>query len=56
MKSGVFATPTSAPSISMNAAESDAPANFSTSETRGPVHSALPIAPRPHWMPGTLGE
>ena len=32
-----------------------APASFSTSLSRGPRHSALPIAPRPHWMPGTFG-
>ena len=55
-KSGVEASPTSAPSVSMNAAELFTPAIFSTSLTRGPRHSALPIAPRIHCMPGTLGE
>ncbi len=54
-KSGVAATPASAPSYSRKGAPSAAPAIFSTSETRGPRHSAFPTAPRPHWIPGTLG-
>ena len=36
--------------------DADTPAAFSTSDTRGPDHSAFPTAPRDHWIPGTFGE
>jgi hypothetical protein len=55
-KSGVFATPVSAPSVSINGASDFAPASFKTSDSLGPDHSAFPTPPRIHWMPGTRGR
>src|SRR5579885_789516 len=53
MKSGVAATPESAPSISRKAAAESTPAKASTSDTRGPVEiadrAAAPLNSRNLW-------
>ncbi len=44
-----------APCMSTKRAELFAPAFLSTSDSRAPVHRAVPTAPFFHWMPATAG-
>ena len=46
--------PSSSPITFTSSASSRTPASASTSARLGPVHSAHPIAPVPHWLPDAV--